>query len=228
MTDKTEGIKIFFDAFRKLQKFIDEYCRGEFEFEGLILSCCYLDSLAGYKYGGKSSGQRFSKFINEYSGKKECWTKIALPILLQDIPKLGIDSKLSTRLKRFLNQGMKVRPANYTKYGHNVDTDWHSLEEQLRREFTSDEVESLKRKIEYYQYSYLLWQNYRNPAIHETAKRNHANNIAGAKEPYYHGGYSKVRFGIPEEFIFETLQNCISNFEKECVEKQWDPILDKE
>jgi len=233
MCHKTEAIKIFFNAFRKLQKFIDDYCRDQFEFEGLILSCCYLDSLAGYKYGGESNGDRFNKFVNEYSGRREIYTKIALPILLQEIPNLKIDSRLAIRLQQFLTQEIGVKINNYVQYGYDIDIDLVSLWERLKNKFSPAEIELLGNKIEKFQYSYLLWRNYRNPLIHETAIRDEAPNLARKEEPYYHtrliqgGGNRKVHFGIPRKFVFETLKDCISNFEKECLEKQWDPVLDK-
>lgn len=77
--------------------------------------------------------------------------------------------------------------------------------------------------------------DYRNMAVHRSAvKRDEGMNIAKSDKPYYtetielhdsvyEGTY--IRFGIPLEFIINTLKNCIKNYKNECVENGVTPPL---
>ena len=75
--------------------------------------------------------------------------------------------------------------------------------------------------IRAFEYSAILWSDYRNMAVHETATpKDRAKNLAGKKEPFYSymigsdGAPGKACFDIPPEFLIHTVESGLDSFRK--------------
>ncbi|OGC88966.1 MAG: hypothetical protein A2142_04185 [candidate division Zixibacteria bacterium RBG_16_48_11] len=241
--------KFFFDYFRQRLAFVKEHCTKH-NLEAVILSCCALDGLSAYRYGGKSNLKRFLQFVLEYSGLKEDYLKVSLPLLKQDAEKLlgseaNIPNDKKARIERFiefLENQLGVKDEEYTRLSYDVDMPIESLKNKLWSRQRNGEYDQtlllikdiLKKELLDYTYIAILWREYRCLAVHESAlKRDKAGINLGKKiVPYYVNENiiksdrifrSIPRFDIPPQFIISTLENCINNLEKEWEQNNVDP-----
>jgi hypothetical protein len=231
--EKEERLKFFFDFFEERIKFIEENCLNRIE--GLILSCCYLDSLAGYKYGGRSSKKKFKKFILSYSGFQLIWNRISLPLLKRCLERKN--HEFYKPFIKFLEEKFGVNKSKYGDLSYNVDVDLQILQEKAKGQLENEYFLQLKGELEAFEYTSILWRDYRNSAVHKTSsKKDEAHQLAEKTEPFYvnYGILedSKIvreetRFGIPTIFILNTLKACLKNFVDECLKDNVD-LLDIE
>lgn len=214
-----ESNKFFFDYFDARVRFIKDYCLEKIE--GLILICCCIDALSGYRHNQKSSFGLFKKFILEHSGEKDIWTKISLPLLKENFKHEGM-TKYSDLMIKF-----GVNEISYLMKGYNTDV---SLEELEKRAANYNLVitpfsDEMKIKILKFEYVKILWDKYRNYAIHElrTNPDEPANIFNQTDSVFYnHCNYfdssgtrrEKVRISFPRSFLLRTLEQCLTNLRK--------------
>jgi len=220
LSDAEQANKFFFDYFRARLEFIQENGLNENmnQIEGLILMSCYLDSLAGYRYGEKSSGKRFRDFVLEFSGQREIWTRVALPLLEYRLQAEGKDSMAS--VVRSMGTEVESRMRTYEedlRYGDMLEKIYDSNE----RQWFEREAKSVKG----YEYVSILWERYRCKSVHEASSDpDRAESLHGEKNMPFYAQYldepkpglilsSEWHFCIPNVFIYSTLTNCMSNFE---------------
>jgi hypothetical protein len=217
--------EFFFDYFKARIDFVEQNCLKRIE--GLILLCCYLDSLAGYRYGGQSTCQRFRDFIVEYSGNESAWKKVSLPLL-----KAHFIKNKNTTYADFVRK-LGVIESNYVLQGYNVDMDIRAMEQAAEGKIITPFSAHLKKEIADFEYVRILWREYRNPAVHEASVyRDEAPDPWGDKrEPFYAHvnmwedgkiGRDKITFAIPAEFILTTLKCCIDKFREYTTQKNID------
>jgi len=227
-TEIQERLRFFFDFFEERIKFIEENCLNRIE--GLILSCCYLDSLAGYKYGGRSSKKKFKKFILSYSGFQSIWNRISLPLLKRCLERKN--HEFYKPFIKFLEDKLGVKKNKYTDLSYNVDVDLQTLQEKAKGLLEDRYLLQLKGELEEFEYTSILWRDYRNFAVHKTSsKKDEAHPLVEKTEPFYvnYGimeGNKITReetlFGIPPIFILNTLKACLKNFTDECLKTNID------
>lgn len=209
----------FFEYYEARVAFVEETCLERIE--GLLLMCCYLDALAGYRFGGKSSGERFRKFILEHGNTTAIWQKISLMSLYNDMVEkkvlfpAGFDHLLGRQWGHILN---------FCQLNFNPDIDVEELERRSEGIVASPWSEALKRDVEQYEYTRILWRTYRTNAVHETSIDADAAPMGlGSDEhvPFYrHINMMKdakivleaVRLRIPPKFILATLKECLNSF----------------
>lgn len=166
-------IDYFFNFFKDRIQFIEENCllidkngKKTPRIEGYILACCYLDSLSIFKYNPPSKGEKFIKFILEYSDYKSFYEKISLPELKNRIKQCKeprFNDSINFFIK-FLENKLGVKEKIHSDLSHNVDL---SLSE-LRKKIESDsdlknnlipEFKSLlEKEIPKYSYTEILWR----------------------------------------------------------------------
>ena len=219
----------FFKAFSNLVKFIENECKDRIE--GAILACAYIDSLSGYKYGGKSNRDRFANFIKEYSGMNSVYELISLPRLKYHIMEKHPRHKL---IVNKLVQEFKINEFDFVTLGHSVDVKMDQLDIRLRRTLSLKDLNFVIKMAAQFEYTAILWRDYRCNLIHETRlPEEEAMNLDESIEPYYtsrllngheNPHQSRITFGIPQEFIIRTLKNCLESFEEECRTSKIDPF----
>jgi len=212
----------FFEFYNARISFIEENCLKTIE--GLILSCCCLDSLAGYCFGGKSSLDRFQRLIYEYSGNAEYWHRISLPLLKEHYNKNG-KTKYSDLMRKF-----GVSEDNYLQIGYNVDISPDKIEVKAKNYncVVLPFSEATRKEITDFGYSRVFWNNYRHAAIHEFLKYHDGpphlfeekNEVVYSHESVFDKSgnriiESKINICFPIKFILKTLKDCLSNFKLE-------------
>ncbi len=209
----------FFGYFEKRIRYVRENCLDQIE--GTILLCCYLDSLSGYCYGGHTGKARLERFLLEHTGQRDIWKKVSLVLLRQHLEskKLPFYSDMIS----FLN-GLGVRMINFNNLGFNPDVDFETLVNKAERILPAGYLGKLDGDIREFEYSAILWRDYRNMAVHETAlPEGRAENLAGKKEPFYSNMNAiagrevvpiKTCFDIPPEFLLFTIESGLDSFRK--------------
>jgi len=113
----------------------------------------------------------------------------------------------------------------FTNLNHNPDVECQNFLEEVEPSCTARQLETLNKLVSRFRYSFILWLDYRNRAIHETNRPDPTLNFSGKKVPCYttgtipYGNGSKrkriVSFTIPPEYVLTTLKNCLTHFRKE-------------
>ena len=239
--------KHFFDHFRYRLQFIKERCSDR-ELETVILVSSALDALSIYKFGRGSSNRKFCRFILSYSGLQDIYNKISLPSLKQKLEKMvekemHKDNNCTGKKKfiEFLTNELGVKDQDYMFLNYNedneIDIPFEILKDKALQHFLKEEHAETIRILEMskeYSYIEIFWREYRCLGVHESAlmRERAAMNLGESTEPFYaaEGVFNEdkiektvPRFDIPVIFTVKTLENCISNFERECNEQDLDP-----
>jgi len=208
----------FFWCYDDTINFVENKCLDRIE--GVIILCCCLDSLAGYRYGGTSRKNRFQQFLVEHSNQADIWRKVSVIRLRQELE--ARNHEYYQNMINFLRRQGAIT-SNYSGLDYNPDVDYDTLMNKASESLSKDYLESLNKDILEFEYSSILWNDYRNQAIHErTLGNDKAINIGDKTIPYYSneiplkGGkiQTKTHFAIPPCYILETLKNCIAGFKK--------------
>ena len=215
------------------------------------MTCCALDALSAYKYGGKSTFRRFANFILEYSGFREKYLKVCLPELkltIQQILSRGTlvseQDKLLKKFEGFLQEEVGVVFNEYpSPVVSTIDIPFRLLKSKAVSAFGTDEfARAIDLTIksagvpneEYFTYIGILWKDYRCLGVHEMSLKKGSvvyDSIFPLREPYYSSVSERLddkfsesipKLTIPALFMVETLENCITNFEVYCNEKSLD------
>jgi hypothetical protein len=220
-------IRHFFSVFREFLRFIDEKCAGRFESVALI--CIYLDSLSGYKYGARRNRKRFIDFVLKYSGLKDTYSKVCLPLLRDQLEKQSRTRK--DLIDFFTSELCIVEPKNASSLIYeNSDISYIDLKTRLESHFSREDVAKtmgLAKRLRYIDYFY---EHYRCKVVHEARfNEKDAQHFGHPENPYYvpvglEDHTKEIWFGIPYRFMFKTLENCINNFEKECIDNDINPF----
>jgi len=206
----------------KLNRFI-EYFEARVEFlkskcedriEGYILACCYLDSLAGYRYGGQSNFARFRKFLIESTDQADVWRRVSLILLRHYVE--SKDNPIFQGLAGLLAK-LGAIETNFINLSFNPDIALESLLTKCSEELSPSEIQTHMSDIRRFEYAAILWQAYRNAVVHETAVGiKQALNLADRDTPFYSnenvvsgntitGLYT--RFDIPSSFLIATIES---------------------
>jgi hypothetical protein len=222
-------IEHFFSAFNKWHEFVINECNDRIE--GLILSCVFLDSLAGYKLGPGNVNNRFVNFILDYSGQRKLYEKVSLPKLRYDLIKRYGPNDSKTKA---LESNFQLDEFYFTTQGHCVDVNWTELKETLSSQLGQVEVDTLQKLANNFTYVQILYDDYRCKLVHE-ARVPLTMNISESEEPYYINILmsedikdQRTLFRIPPTFIIGTLRNCIDNFREECTNDGIDPLANRQ
>ena len=223
-----EDINHFFSVFREFLKFIDEKCVGRFE--SIALICIYIDSLSGYKYGKRGNRNRFIRFIMDYSGLSNIYSRVCLPLIRSELrSKHPADEDIINFFASTLNVTTEEN-ANGFKYD-NCDISLDEFQDKLRGQFTDEvRVSNVMRIASRLRYVDYFYDHYRCKVIHEARlSEKEAPHFKAHEIPYYvpvgnEDGKKEIWFGIPFKFMRKTLLNCIENFEAECIEDDINPF----
>jgi|WetSurMetagenome_2_1015567.scaffolds.fasta_scaffold74695_2 hypothetical protein len=226
MTLIEKHIKHYFDSFLYLYNYIIENCSDRIE--GAILATTYLDSLAKSRYGGNSKSERFNNFILNYSGQRDVYEKISIPLLKYGLQKQS--GKCDTIIN-LLEREFSIGEFEFIKVGYDVDVNIVGLEQRTMKYLDEPQLRLLIKTADRYKYSMILWYDYRCNLVHETRfPKNMARTFQNHSEPFYSSLLNmstkmpQTTFCIPPVFIFRTLQNCINNYKNECIAINWDPF----
>jgi hypothetical protein len=228
MASKELLINHFFNAYYNCYKFIIDQCNDRIE--GSILSCVYLDSLAGYKYENTTNKVRFIEFVLNYSGQLDIYEKISLPKLRYFLK----GNHQSAQYLSILEANFKLDEYYFTQKGHCQDLSISDLRNKLNGKISNIDLEDLIEIADDFKYANILYKDYRCKLIHELRKPIDAN-LWDRKVPYYIN-ISKINgidnehtcFRIPPEFISDTLKRCIDNYFSECLNNDIDPLAGRE
>ena len=211
----------FFAFYRERIRYVEEYLLESELIEGLILMCCYLDALSGYRYGGSSSYERFRRFLMEHSEVPEIWSRVDLPGLNQSIT--DEEHVLREELCAAL-RGLGMQTFGFHDLDYDVDVSYEVLAEKLSETLNATQVESLEKDLRRFEYVSILWREYRNNSVHETSsKKKKAFNLSDKSVPFHsvisvpigEGQRQEyVWFHIPHVFILETLKNAVDSFSR--------------
>jgi hypothetical protein len=223
--------------FRERLKFLRENCWDEeckeLKIEGMILAGSYIDSLAGYKYGGESNRDRFVKLVKEYSGKCAVFNKISLPSLYCKIKHKKCKIHEKEKILRILESigvpketGVGVPKGKGVSPDYNQETDV-AADDLVKKFKELDLKENDHRKlielVAGCDYAVILWKKYRCLVVHET-RIEEGWNLEESELPYYMSEIqinpdksteTKINFGIPHQLIIDTLSSCLDNLETE-------------
>jgi hypothetical protein len=212
----SESNKRFFSFFHDRLEFIENSCMERIE--GWILMCCYIDSIGGYRFPNLRVGLRFKNIILEYSSKKDFWKKISLPLLKRNLLE---SDRVKHDYYESLFRKLGMIESNYIQRGYNTDVTIFELEDKAKNVVCTPFSDELRKKFEEFEFINILYNQYRNCAVHATfidAKR--APDLwKDEDEPHYehvHPDFNKIGktegevwFSFPEKFILKTLQECL-------------------
>ena len=152
--------------------------------DGYLIALASLDALSFYETGVDTRAESFDEFLVRRSGLAATYSRVSLPLLTQ-----------YQRLRYSRSFG---RIADWVSATYDLDQHY-----RLHRIRTSDEdpdwdtfwgsvaasgvelPDGTERHLRYYRYARLLWEQYRNSAIHRLAIRDEAANLVEADGPYY-------------------------------------------
>jgi hypothetical protein len=230
-----EDIDYFFNFFKDRVKFIKQHCLNKVNgrIEGILLCSCCIDALAVNRYGGRSKCAKFAKFITKYSGLEHTYDKISLPLLKQSVESETNQDSKNKELVEFLKKDLGVNIRKYHDTSYNVDIPYQELEKKIRTKFGNKYFTEIRDKITKFRYSNIFWEHYRCASVHKLSHKGEPANLAKKEEPYYfvwsslNTSKSQIQFGIPIVFMLKTLENCIENWRKECMENAFSPLCFK-
>ncbi len=202
----------FFDFFKERLNFVNINCLERIE--GIILLCSYIDSLAGYTYGGNSSYIRFKKFLIECTTQSNTWKKVSLILLRQYTE--SRDFKYYDDLINLLNR-LGARTSDFINLDNNPDIHTEELLSECKAKIHTDKYNLILKDIEKFDYTAILWNAYRNASVHESAiQLEQAMNIKNHEIPYYSNLNKFINgklepqqtcFGIPPIFLIRTIES---------------------
>ncbi len=169
-----------------------------------LMCCALLDSLSIGRYGGKSKGTKFRKFIETYSNYQH-WNTISLPQLYYKFEN-NPDPKFS-HLKKYVKNTIS------NKDSYSVDND-SSYEELIQN------LSGYEQQIKSCTYLSLLYK-YRNHVAHTMREPGWGIEHSAKTEPFYLSltdhREEKNRFTFqlvyPTGFFFKICEECICNLE---------------
>lgn len=161
----------------------------------------------------------------EHTDQAKVWRKTSLILLRQHLE--ARDHPFYDGMINFLKK-LGASTANFLSLDFNPDIYIDTLFDRAREELPGDDLRQMQHDIREFEYSSILWKEYRNPSVHETAVRiNRAMNLAHKEEPFYSNmnvieGGKIIRtltcFDIPPTFLVRTIESGLRSF-KELVEK---------
>src|SRR5574341_1372066 len=128
------NLEHFIEFFSARLDFVESSCKNSIE--GMILLCSYIDSLAGYRYNGKSNSQRFKRFLVEDTEQSPTWRKLSLILLRQYLEMKNL--KLYSNLINVLNR-LGAISSNYINLNYNPDTTTDQFLNECEKELSSEE-----------------------------------------------------------------------------------------
>lgn len=216
-----DNIEHFFKFFEERVAFVESTCLSRIE--GTILMCSYLDALAKYRYGGKSSRNRFRDFIFEFGNSRGYWQRLSTWLLYKNVTNaiLSAPNGFVQVLNRQFGSNF-----NYYQLDFNPDIDIEELERRSAGYLTMPWSQEFRDEVAKHDYASILWSKYRNLAVHQTVVDpvaapeglsenedvpfyRHFNQISSATNKI---SFDDVRFRIPARFVFETLKECLAHF----------------
>lgn len=220
MATSETKINDFLQFYKARIEFVKETCLDRIE--GIILLTSYIDSLAGYRYGGTSRKARFVKFLYECANQAETWKKVSLILLRQYLE--GKNHLSYDKLIAILNK-LNARTSDFLNLNHNPDISYNELISECQNSLTPEQIKIITSDIKKFLYSEILWNAYRNASVHETAiQMNRAVNIAEKEEPFYSNEHvfekniivrTISRFDIPPLFLIQTIKRGLKTIEKD-------------
>jgi len=177
-----QGLQNLFNYFRR--RLENVRTQPEDSIEGYILALTTLDALANYESGSYSSAENFADFVLRYSGLAQIYRRTSLPVLVQYLtlrrPRTFGAIARWVMGNYQLDEHYRLRRIRRTEEDPEWDTFWGALQSS-GLQLPSNCARELQRFV----YSRLLWDQYRNYAIHRLTVRDEAPNITGETEPYY-------------------------------------------
>jgi hypothetical protein len=206
----SERIKWFLKVFANRVDFVRDKCLPHFPFEGRLLMCCYLDSLAGYRFPGKRNRERFRDFTLEYSELEE-WRRISLPHLAAVLRRDGVIQDKHSAWVSSLESNFVAQ----AQLSNDTDTPERELKERFFDHTGETWPSTWDSALDKSMYVSILWDQYRNMAVHEgRPPLGDTDNILNKATPYYILLSNRRSLQIPVEFILTTLVNCLGTFEQ--------------
>jgi len=195
----------------------------------MILVTSYLDAIAGYRFGGRSSGERFRDFLFQYSGQPGLWKKVSIVSLYSNLRR-SRDPQLQRIAASVFHE---YRLGNFIHYDSefNPDIDEDGLIGSLCRTLPNGIMNQLKGTIKGFSYASILWKDYRTDAVHESLRPSEfPPPLEDRDVPYYAAGsfvrgtdiVRCVRFGIPFSFVLQTASDCLRRFRTEWEDGSFD------
>ena len=220
------AIKSYFD--QRITNLHDLYKASKqsdekFHFEILLLSCCYIDALASIFTDEEKTGKRFVELLLLFGlTNNVSFSKVNL-LFLQEQFREPIKNNI--RLPEKYNKWVydEIGKRDYA-VGDNTSLDLPD-EAVLERVFAiSTEEEKLvydnilKERVTKSTYASVLYENYRNPSIHEAQTKGHWSTL-GEDKPFYIDvmGLSPD-LSFPPLFLIKVVENILSKIYTRCEE----------
>ena len=221
------AVKKYFDDrienLRNLEILSGKENRKDFDFEILLLACCYIDALANIFTEEKEVGKRFIESLicfGETNGIS--FSKVNLIFLHKNLieHRSYKHSLFPTKYDDWvLNE---IHKRDYST-GDNTEFDLPEKEilKRLGDMLIAEEMglfgESLKALIMKSSYAGVLYETYRNPAVHEGLVVGHWGGVKDEARPFYVSVMGRrPDFTFPAKFLINVVENMLSKMYKEC------------
>jgi len=197
---------------------------NEFEFEILLLCCCYIDALANIFTDVKLVNERFAELLIELGYTNDVdFSKVNLLSLEKQIRRYSIKNQKPGLPQKY--EAWVLSELNKRDYstGDNVVLDL--LEKETLKKFSemSSDIEKtqygkiLKEAVRNSTYAKILYGNYRNAAVHEALVRGHWEGVTREDKPFYidiMDDESDLTF--PTKFLIKVIENIIDKIYNKC------------
>jgi len=196
---------------------------NKFHFEIILLSCCYIDALAGIFTDEKEVSKRFIELLIAFGGTNDIdFAKINLIFLSAKIRE-PIKNKpmFPQKYNKWISDEIGKR--DYSR-GDNtaLDLTYDIILGKLFELSTEQEKkiygDILKEKLRKSTYAGVLYENYRKPAVHEALTRGHWS-TGHEDKPFYVSIIDlEPDFSFPPAFLIAVVENILHELYRKCEE----------
>lgn len=198
----------------------------EFELEILLLSCCYIDALAGIFTNINGVNERFTEILIYLGYTNDVdFSKINLLILEKQIREHNSKNQTLSLPQKYDNWvSGEISKRDYSS-GDNVTLDLFEKDVLTRIFAISSDAEKakyeavLKKAVRKATYAEVLYENYRNAAVHEALVKGHWEGATREDRPFYVAIIDdEPDLTFPGAFLIKVVENMIARIYKECTD----------
>ena len=191
--------------------------------EAVILACCYIDSVAAFRYNKDYADRKdFIRIIFEYSGRKTEFCRISWINLY----KRGKDVSAQEAAGKPIAGYEEIKATLLSLYGKecdcNKEMDKEALMAYLRQQGLRLDWKNLESNLDNFSYAAVLFENYRSRGVH-SGRIATKWNVAGPVFDKSHDGediyYDGNILYFSKEIILEVLTNIGQNLRTLCMDE---------
>jgi hypothetical protein len=190
-----DGVQNLFGFFRKMSA--QAKAHGGQSIESYVLALSALDALRYAETSQDARAELFSDFVTQHSGRADIYSKVAVPILFQEL-RLTKPRTFGAVLECIRREyALDEHFLNHRIRAIGEDPDWNAFWERITAR-CGNIPPTTEQEFHRLTYAQLLWRHYRTYAIHRLTVRDEAANITGAREPFYmneQAGFAKFLCG---------------------------------